>query len=149
PKDSVGITFSIFPSIVRKTILNIFQPALVVDSKFSIGKTHFTKTIKFQLTGITDAEKGSNTPDKFYVSQNFPNPFNPSTLIEYSLAKTSFVNLTIFNVLGEKIKNLIDKEQASGIYQINFDASSLPSGIYFYRIEAGNFVEIKKMVLLR
>jgi len=148
PKDSVGIMFSIFPSIVKKTILNIFQPALVVDSKFSIGTTHFIKTIKFQLTGVTDAEEVTNLPGKFNLLQNFPNPFNPSTVIEYSLAKTSFVNLTIFNVLGEKIKKLIDKEQTAGTYQINFDASSLPSGIYFYRIEAGDFVETKKMVLL-
>ena len=149
PKDSVGVTFTFFPPLITKTILSQYQPKLIVDSRFSIGTTHFLKIVKFHLTGVTDAEEIKNLPGKFNLSQNFPNPFNPSTVIKYSVANTSFVNLRVFNVLGEKIKELVDKEQSAGTYQINFDASSLPSGIYFYRIKAGNFIETKKMVLLR
>ncbi len=149
PKDSVGVTFTFFPPLITKTILSQYQPKLIVDSRFSIGTTHFLKIVKFHLTGVTDAEEVKNLPGKFNLSQNFPNPFNPSTVIKYSVANTSFVNLRVFNVLGEKIKELVDKEQSAGTYQINFDASSLPSGIYFYRIKAGNFIETKKMVLLR
>lgn len=149
PKDSVGITFTFYPPLITKTILSQYQPKLVVDSKFSIGTTHFIKIIKFKLTNVTGVDEITNLPYEFSLKQNYPNPFNPSTVIKYSIAKTSFVNLTVFNVLGEEVKKLIDMEESAGTYQINFNASSLPSGIYFYRIMAGNFVETKKMILLK
>ena len=86
---------------------------------------------------------------KYDLAQNYPNPFNPSTLITYSIPKSSFVVLKIYNVLGKQITTLVNENQEAGIYKVNFDAGSLSNGVYFYKIQAGNFVEIKKMLLLK
>ena len=88
-------------------------------------------------------------PKVFALEQNYPNPFNPSTVIKYSVPVNGFVNLGIFNVLGEKIADLINKEVEAGSYQINFDASNLSSGVYFYKLEAGTFTSIKKMMFIK
>jgi uncharacterized Ntn-hydrolase superfamily protein len=97
------------------------------------------------------------SPHKFYLYQNSPNPFNPSTIIKYTIpnviasgAKQSqFVTLKVYDVLGNEVATLVNKEQVPGVYEILFDASSLSSGTYFYKLQAGNFVETKKMILLR
>jgi len=100
------------------------------------------------LTNITKDEFVT-APSKFKLHQNYPNPFNPKTTISYELPERSRVKITIHNLIGQEIVTLIDKEQDSGKYYISFDASKLPSGVYFYRIEAGKFVEVKKMTLLK
>ncbi len=86
---------------------------------------------------------------EFKLSQNYPNPFNPSTTIKYEIGKDVFVTLTIYNSLGEVVKTLVNKKQSVGIYEVKFDASSLPSGIYLYKINSGNFSESRKMLLLK
>jgi hypothetical protein len=86
---------------------------------------------------------------KYDLAQNYPNPFNPSTLITYSIPKSSMVILKIYNVLGKQITTLVNEYQEAGIYKVNFDAGGLSNGVYFYKIQAGNFVEIKKMLLLK
>jgi len=90
-----------------------------------------------------------NGPLTFGIEQNYPNPFNPSTLIKYSISENGFVKLSVYNLVGEEVTVLVNKEVDAGFYEIEFDATTLPSGIYFYRIQAGSFVETKKMVLLR
>jgi beta-glucanase (GH16 family) len=85
----------------------------------------------------------------FKLFQNYPNPFNPNTSIKYSIFAQSYALLKIFNVLGKEISTLVNKDKPAGIYQVNFDASNLPSGVYFYKLSAGNFVETKKMILLK
>jgi len=88
-------------------------------------------------------------PKHFELFQNYPNPFNPSTLIKYSVPENGFVKLSVYNLVGEEVKLLISGQVDAGFYEIEFDATSLPSGIYFYKLQAGNYVETKKMVLLR
>ncbi len=88
-------------------------------------------------------------PNKFALSQNYPNPFNPSTIITYELGLTNFVNLSVYNVLGEKIKTLVNKQQKPGKYNIRFDANNLSSGIYFYKLKTNNFTQVKKMVIIK
>ncbi len=88
-------------------------------------------------------------PLRFNLSQNFPNPFNPTTVINYQLASSSHVILKIFNILGQEIKTLVDKNEHAGNYSIQFDASGLSSGIYFYSLTAGSFRQVRKMILLR
>ena len=89
------------------------------------------------------------SPVDFELSQNYPNPFNPITNIDFRIAKSGFVSLKIYDMLGNKISTLVSKEMNAGEYEIEFDGSNLPSGTYFYRLEAGNYTGTKKMVLLK
>ncbi len=81
--------------------------------------------------------------------QNYPNPFNPITTIEFSIPQSGVVNLAVYNILGEQVATLLNEEKPSGKYSVQFNANSLASGIYFYTIQAGSFVETKKMILIK
>jgi len=85
----------------------------------------------------------------FNLEQNYPNPFNPSTTINYQIPTLSIVSLKVYDVLGNEIVTLVNEEKPAGSYEVEFDAISLPSGVYFYRLQAGSFVETKKMVLMK
>lgn len=104
---------------------------------------HFTTT----TTAVSDRDKG--IPTDFSLRQNYPNPFNPSTTIRYALPKTVYVKLTVFNPLGKEIETLVSKTQIAGEYEIQWNPNDLASGVYWYRIQAGRFVETKKMILMR
>ena len=86
---------------------------------------------------------------EFSLSQNYHNTFNQSRKISYSISHKSFVTLKVFDPLGSEISQLINEEKEAGIYEVNFDASNLTSGVYFYHIEAGDFSETKKMLMLK
>ena len=88
-------------------------------------------------------------PKEFALAQNYPNPFNPSTIIEYALPTAEHVQLSVYNMLGQVVTNVIDEVQVAGYKSITFDARELPSGMYFYRITAGTFTNVKKMLLLQ
>lgn len=88
-------------------------------------------------------------PDKYFLYQNYPNPFNPSTVIEYSMPKAGFVSIKVFDSQGKFITELVNSFKAIGNYSVNFDGSQLASGVYFYRIEANNFIDTKRLVLIK
>jgi hypothetical protein len=88
-------------------------------------------------------------PTKYQLDQNFPNPFNPSTIINYELPITNYVELSVFNILGQKVEILVSEEQKTGFYQVEWDARGYSSGIYYYRLQAGNFIDTKKMVIIK
>jgi len=88
-------------------------------------------------------------PTDFALHQNFPNPYNPTTTITYSLPIKSQVDLVIYNTLGESVTQLVNEEKEAGNYEVKFDATALPSGIYFYRLQAGSYNQTKKMILLK
>lgn len=90
-----------------------------------------------------------NPPLVFALEQNYPNPFNPATMINYSIPQDGFVNLSVYNLLGEKVATLINSNQKAGRYEVNFDASKFASGVYFYSIEAGSYKSVKKMLLMK
>jgi hypothetical protein len=83
------------------------------------------------------------------LNQNYPNPFNPTTRIKYSVPQSSNVVLKVFDILGNEIETLVNEEKSIGIYEVQFDARGISSGVYFYTLTAGNFVENKKMMLLK
>ena len=113
----------------------------------------------YELTGaalIDGIEQVNETKlENYSLSQNYPNPFNPSTKIEYRIQKTEFVSLKIYDVLGREVATLVNEEQKAGSYDVNFNASDLPSGLYIYRLQVhtpdgkGNFTQAKKMLLLK
>lgn len=88
-------------------------------------------------------------PAEFDLSQNYPNPFNPATLIKYSIAKESLVKLAVFNNIGQHVASLVDQVMQPGKYSVTFDGTSFASGVYYYKLSAGNFTEIKKMILIK
>jgi hypothetical protein len=94
-------------------------------------------------------EVGSSWVMKFTLQQNYPNPFNPTTVISYSVSAASNVILKIYDVLGKLITTLVNENQEAGNYKVNFNAGGLSNGIYYYKIQSGNFVAIKKMLLLK
>ena len=99
---------------------------------------------------LTDIEKDKNKiPEFFELIQNYPNPFNPSTKISYSIPERSNVSLKVFDLLGSEVAELIDNSMETGNYNIEFDVSNLPSGVYFYQLKAGDFIDTKKMLLLK
>lgn len=98
-------------------------------------------------TDIKINSTGNNL--NFLLEQNYPNPFNPITSISYSIPQTAFVSIKVFNALGKEIASLSNEQKDAGNYKVNFDASNFPSGIYFYKLQAGRFVSSKKMVLLK
>jgi hypothetical protein len=93
---------------------------------------------------ITDVEDEDSNPVDFYLSQNYPNPFNPITSIRYGIPELSFVTVILYDLLGGEIATLVNEKKPVGNYKVEFDGTSLPSGIYFYQIRAGNFIETKK-----
>jgi hypothetical protein len=105
------------------------------------------RPISEMLTGIEDKPK--KLPTSFILCQNYPNPFNPSTTIKYAIPKQEHVILKVYDMLGKEVALLVNENKESGEYDINFNASKLASGIYFYRITAGEFTETKKLILLK
>lgn len=103
-------------------------------------------TVVISVTGIDDQSPDIHT---FKLFENYPNPFNPTTTIKYSLAEASFTTLKIYNALGKEIAVLVNEMMSSGTHQVVFDARSLPSGVYFYSIESGTFLQVKKMLLIK
>jgi len=87
--------------------------------------------------------------NEFALESNYPNPFNPTTQISYQLPENSFVNLVVYNTIGQKVAELVNQEQTSGKYTVKFDASNLPSGVYIYKLQAGEFSDVKKMLLTK
>lgn len=112
---------------------------------------YFYFAIKAVLEGQTSGvdDNGTQKVSTYGLSQNYPNPFNPTTTISYSIPKSSFVELKVFDMLGHEIQTLVSKEQSAGEYRVQFDASKLPSGMYLYSIQAGEFRASKKLLLIK
>ncbi|MBC8042995.1 MAG: S8 family serine peptidase [Rhizobacter sp.] len=137
---STGDTLTTAFGLVAGTGLEAFR------TNISLAKTKWT-FIKPQL--LASPEETQPQPQVFRLEQNYPNPFNPNTVINYQLSANSEVNLKVYDVLGREVATLVNTRQAAGKYAARFNASRFASGIYFYRLQAGSFVETKKMLLVR
>ncbi|MHB2156401.1 T9SS type A sorting domain-containing protein [Calditrichota bacterium GD2] len=107
----------------------------------------WTFTFDTVKTAINDNQ--NNIPNNFVLSQNYPNPFNPTTTIKYGIPRSVHVTIEIYNLLGQRVDVLINQKKNAGYYQLQWDGSHLASGIYFYRMSAGEYVEMKKLLLLK
>lgn len=124
-------------------VIELFSAAWYcqVDNDFGTMGNH---------TFTTDVEPITETlPSAYALEQNFPNPFNPSTTINFSIPVEGFVTLDIYNAIGQKVASLVNETKSAGTYRVDFDAATLTSGIYFYKISVGNFNETKKMILMK
>lgn len=133
------------------------------EKTLTVDLVHGSNTIQMQMfwgwmyvdylavpTRIVTSVKGvAQVPKTFSLQQNYPNPFNPVTTIRYSLATPEHVSLRVYDILGRQVATLIDEKQNAGAYEVPFNASSVASGVYFYRIEAGSFIQTKSMVLIK
>ncbi len=124
--------------------------ALAVSGTNLFAGTSGSGVWRRPLSEITSVSFSSTRlPQEFTLEQNYPNPFNPSTRISWQLPISSHVSLKVFDVLGNEIAKLVNEEKPAGSNEIEFDAGGLPSGIYFYRLQAGKYIETKKLVLLK
>jgi hypothetical protein len=124
------------------------QPVKIYEDIGNTGMIHDTLTLANQITGIEE-QFTLAIPHEFRLEQNFPNPFNPSTTIRYGLPVRSHVSVTVYNALGQQVAVLQNGEQEAGYHDVKFDGSHLGSGVYFYRIEAGPFVQTRKLLLIK
>jgi len=124
-----------------------YEDKNVLSGKYSYRLKQIDNDGQFEYSKTIEVDLGA--PKKFELSQNYPNPFNPSTTIRYSLPEAGNVMLTLFNILGQELKTLVNEFKESGVHTINFDASELNSGLYIYKIEANGFTQTRKMTLIK
>jgi photosystem II stability/assembly factor-like uncharacterized protein len=128
--------------------INVWSAVQINDSTILMGM--WNGLGKLVIHGpLTPVVEHPSVASGFSLSQNYPNPFNPTTTIRFSIPKRSFVTLSVYNILGQLVKTLVNEEKSPGSYEASFDGTSLPSGTYFYRLNAGNDVQTKKMILLK
>lgn len=133
----VDVDTSIFPDYFN------FKVEVMSD-----GWTYWTDSMRVPPI-IPGVEEEGLQPLTYKLEQNYPNPFNPSTSIQYEVSSRQFVSLKIYDILGNEIETLVSEEKPAGTYEVTWNAASLPSGVYFYKLQAGNFVETRKMLLLK
>jgi hypothetical protein len=102
---------------------------------------------KLVVTGV--ASENENGPTTYSLSQSYPNPLNPSTTIKYELPKSSMMTLRVYDMLGREVSVLVDERKDAGVHEVKFDGTNLASGVYFYRLHAGDFTQTKQLLLLR
>lgn len=126
---------------------------LISNFKISVVTSPMWETFQGNnaRTGVLRAQTDnlSTLPEKYSLLQNYPNPFNPTTIIRYEIPQQSYLTLKIYNVLGQEVSTLLNEMKQPGRYEVQLNAEGLASGMYFYRLQAGNFIETKKLVLLR
>ena len=153
-------------------VYNITTDSWSIDAQEISSKRHWMATAQYKgglyvVGGIDEFEQAVNIveeivpqgtsgvndesgiPAGYSLMQNYPNPFNPSTKIEYSIPEVSFATIKVYDMLGNEVATLVNEEKATGSYEVKFDVAGLSSGIYFYKLQAGSFVETKKMILLK
>lgn len=146
--DHICISRQIFAAHLDST--QRVENTVYIPNYVSTTSDHFPVWTRIDLGRVSSTPiERPTVPTEFVLAQNYPNPFNPSTIIRYELPTTSDVSLKVFDMLGREVATLVKARQASGMYEVNFNATGLPSGVYFYRLQAGSFMQTKKMVLVK
>jgi len=144
---SQAVTARIRPRLLTTGVH--YYASVQINSSFSTATPQVLGSVTFNLVGTLGVPTAERLPTQFVLGQNFPNPFNPSTTIRYGLPHKTTVQLSVFNTLGQSVSTLMNREQEAGYHEVQFDGSKLPSGVYLYRIQAGSYVETKKLLLVR
>lgn len=136
---------------VNTGLTNTDISALAISDTILFAGTYGGGICRRPLSEMITAVKGNynSMTQSFVLKQNYPNPFNPSTLISYQLPTNSIVSLRVYNVLGREVETLVSDRQTAGTHSVTFNAGSLPSGVYFYRLEAGTYHDTKKLLLVK
>ena len=129
--------------------IKITDEELLIRKEFANYLLNGTIKLNKGTESINNGTNNNGLPKEFALFDNYPNPFNPTTTIEYSIPEASFVELKIYDILGGEVASLVKENKPSGKHSVKFSASNLPSGIYFYRIVSGNFTATKKLILLK
>jgi hypothetical protein len=147
--DTNSITIDMNKIKDKEIFIEIRWETSGLDSyKVNLAEVFVIDSLQKQIYSEPPAET-SELPEKFELYQNYPNPFNPITKIKFSLPEDSYVEIKVYDVLGREIVTLLSENRKAGYHEITFDASNLPSGVYFYRIKAGKFADVKKMILMK
>jgi Secretion system C-terminal sorting domain/Domain of unknown function (DUF362) len=125
-----------------------WNSAMAMEYSRNLGTANGIELVKVK-TAVQVAEGKGSTPEEYLLGQNYPNPFNPSTTIKYELPRSSMVTLSVFDMLGREVSVLVNERRGAGVYEARFESSYLASGVYFYRLQAGEFVQSRKMLILR
>jgi carboxypeptidase T len=145
-QQSIDITDYVNASTQLKIRFRLFSDAGQTSNGWWVDDINLTNYC-INPSGIRNLN--NDIPKTFALEQNYPNPFNPSTHIKFQLPRAEFVTITIFDMLGKKVETLVSERKNAGYYDVSFDGTSLASGMYFYKIEAGNFTDTKKMILIK
>jgi len=138
---------SIFGTVASLDTIDFKTVTLINNGANNLQSIEVIKNCVNQVINVK--QLSSNIPDGFKLNQNYPNPFNPSTVISYQLAVSSFTSLKVYNLLGKEVATLVNQKQNAGTYEVDFDGSNLPSGVYFYKLENTNSSDTKRMILLK
>jgi hypothetical protein len=150
------------PAVIAKWLTGVFQGRVFYDGNRLLVST-FDRyggdspvrpypIIELRIpdvTGVNVNQVDGSAPSSYELSQNYPNPFNPNTTIGFAISKSGFVTLTVYNTLGQEVATVVRGEMAAGCYNASFDASSLSSGMYMYRLNSGDYTSVRKMMLLK
>ena len=151
----------LYSNLINQSGYLMLANAISPDGRFIVGQGYRPSLSRYEAFlldrgGPTSVENTGSLPDNYSLEQNYPNPFNPSTKIRYSVpsviaseTKQSAVKLIIYDVLGNEVATLVNQEKPAGVYEVEFNASQLSSGIYFYKLSAGSYTETKKMTVLK
>lgn len=137
-----NITFNAGTNIIVQTGTDICADTIIFNGTYTI-----TGTICGHSIGINPI--ASEIPNSYNLYQNFPNPFNPSTKMKFDLPKSSMVTLIIYDILGTELSTLVNEQLKPGTYEVEWDASNSPSGVYFYKLNTTDYAETRKMVLIK
>ncbi|MFN0157125.1 MAG: T9SS type A sorting domain-containing protein [Bacteroidota bacterium] len=129
----------------------IYRVRMHIDSQATIPSPAFTSLLIIRYGAINTVSdvRDQHQLERFQLAQNYPNPFNPSTMINYQLTTSNWVTLRVYNILGQEVRTLVNERKDAGEHRVEFNAEGLPSGVYVYRIQSGNYVLNRKMILLR
>jgi hypothetical protein len=135
--------------VATKESVTYNYPLDTLFVRFLTSDRFYSKWTREPVSIVAVGDGANGIPKQYALYQNYPNPFNPTSIIRYDLPKSSFVTLKVYDVLGREVGTLVNERQEPGVHQVNWQASGFASGVYFYRLQSGGFVQTKKLILVR